>query len=322
MNDRAHGALVKVSIPSLAMKEEELVAVLQSSVYPGAKIESIKLVIGYCRSQNLDPVLKPVHIVPMDVPTGKKDSDGWDITEKRDVIMPGIGLYRIQASRAGEHAGTTEPEFGPDVKAKLGDLEITHPAWCRVIVRRAVNGRIDEYPAVERWVENYATKGRKSKEPNKMWAKRPYAQLAKCAEAQALRKAFPEIGSQPTAEEMEGKTLDEGVVIDAATGAIAGPRAKSEANPKPEVKEELQSSVYPGAKIESKVVEEGAKDKPKSDDTPMPEGPMRILKAMLGRAALTENDLIAKFGAIDALKFGQFEDIKAWIAEKGQQVAG
>lgn len=43
-----------------------------------------------------------------------------------------------------------------------------------------------------------------------MWLKRAYAQLAKCAEAQALRKAFPEVGSAPTADEMEGKVFEDG----------------------------------------------------------------------------------------------------------------
>ncbi|MFM7010971.1 MAG: recombinase RecT, partial [Betaproteobacteria bacterium] len=50
----------------------------------------------------------------------------------------------------------------------------------------------------------------KSVAPNAMWQKRPYAQLAKCAEAQALRKAFPEFGSAATADEMEGKEIDMG----------------------------------------------------------------------------------------------------------------
>jgi hypothetical protein len=40
-----------------------------------------------------------------------------------------------------------------------------------------------------------------------MWTKRPRGQIAKCAAAQALRIAFPEIASQPTADEMEGKAL-------------------------------------------------------------------------------------------------------------------
>ena len=199
------------SVPALAMNETELVDVLQSSVYPGAKIESIKLVIGTCRASGKDPLKKPYHIVPMQVSTGKKNDKGWDIKEWRDVIMPGINDYRTDASRTGQHAGTSEPEFGPDKNEVLNGVSITYPEWCRVTVKRLMpSGQIGEFSAVERWKENYATAGRDNDAPNSMWKRRPYAQLAKCAEAQALRKGFPEVGNQPTADEMEGKEIDMG----------------------------------------------------------------------------------------------------------------
>ena len=88
----------------------------------------------------------------------------------------------------------------------LGGLEITYPAWCRVAVRRRLpTGEIGVFYGKELWKENYATAKKDSAAPNSMWARRPYAQLAKCAQAQALRQAFPEMCSAPTAEEMEGK---------------------------------------------------------------------------------------------------------------------
>lgn len=201
------------TVPALAMDEAELVKVLQTSLYPGASLPSIKMALGYCKAAGLDPMQKPVHIVPM-----------WDSRagEMRDVIMPGIGLYRTQAARNG-CAGVTEPEFGPDVTENIGGQEITYPAWCRVTVkRRLTTGELVEFTAKEFWKENYAVKGGKDKSiaPNAMWTKRPRGQIAKCTEAQALRKAFPEIGSEPTAEEMDGKVLNEGMVIDGSTGEI------------------------------------------------------------------------------------------------------
>ncbi len=185
------------------MDESELIGVLQSSLYPGASIPSIKMVLGYCRAAGLDPMQKPAHIVPM-----------WDSKagSMRDVVMPGIGLYRTQAARSGQYAGVTDPEFGPDVTEKIGGVDITFPKWCRVVVKRALpSGQIVEFAATEFWKENYAVKGGKDKSiaPNAMWQKRPYGQIAKCAEAQALRKAFPEFGAAPTADEMEGKEFEQ-----------------------------------------------------------------------------------------------------------------
>ena len=212
-------AIVKheAGIPALHMSEGELMQVLQSSLYPGASPESIKLVLGYCKASGLDPMQKPVHIVPM-----------WDSKagSMRDVVMPGIGMYRTQAARNG-CAGVSEPEFGPDITETIGGQEITYPQWCRVTVKRRIStGEIVEFTAKELWKENYAVKGGKDKSiaPNAMWTKRPYGQIAKCAEAQALRKAFPEIGSEPTADEMAGKTLNEfdGTVIAAETGEVTG----------------------------------------------------------------------------------------------------
>jgi phage recombination protein Bet len=196
------------SIPALNMSENELMTVLQDSVYPGAKPESIKMVINVCRASGKDPLKKPYHIVPMQVSTGNKTADGWDEKVWRDVIMPGINDYRTDAARTGQHAGTSDPEFGEDITEKLGEVTITYPKWCRVTVSRIVGGQVVEFSAKELWKENYATKSSKSVEPNAMWKRRPYAQLAKCAEAQALRKGFPEVGAQPTADEMEGKEID------------------------------------------------------------------------------------------------------------------
>lgn len=177
---------------ALAISEGELMGVLRNSLYPGAKDESIKMVIGYCKASGLDPMQKPVHIVPM-----------WDSKARcmRDVIMPGIGSYRTQAARSGEYAGISEPEFGEDVtetfpeesyydrdskeNKKRGSVSVTFPAWCRVVVKRLLpNGTIAEFAATERWKENYATVSKDSAQPNAMWRRRPYAQLAKCFDEQ------------------------------------------------------------------------------------------------------------------------------------------
>jgi phage recombination protein Bet len=194
-----------VAVP---LDRSRLVEVLQSSLYPGAQPASIALVLDYCAAAGYDPLQKPCHIVPM-----------WDSKSggMRDVIMPGIGLYRTQAARTGCLVGITEPEFGPEIIEKIGGQDMRYPEWCRVTVKRLVSGIVAEFTAVEFWMENYAVKGGKERSvaPNAMWTKRPRGQIAKCAQAQALRMAFPEAtGSAPSAEEMEGKRIDDAEIIE------------------------------------------------------------------------------------------------------------
>jgi phage recombination protein Bet len=185
--------------------DQHIWSALKNSLYTGAKDESIKMVLDYCKAAKLDPMQKPVHIVPMNV---KNSLTGR--YEYKDVVMPGVGLYRIQAARSNQYAGVSEPEFGEDVTCNLGGVDITYPKWCKVTVKKLVNNTIVEFTAKEYWLENYATASKESIAPNTMWKKRPYGQIAKCAEAQALRKAFPEIISQHvTAEEMEGKDIND-----------------------------------------------------------------------------------------------------------------
>ena len=55
----------QANYPALAMDEAELFAVLRTSLYPGAKDESIKMAVNYCKAAGLDIMQKPVHLVPM-----------------------------------------------------------------------------------------------------------------------------------------------------------------------------------------------------------------------------------------------------------------
>lgn len=208
------------------MDDAAIIKVLGDSLYPGAKEASIRMVLSYCKAAGLDPMLKPVHIVPMSV---KKPGGGYNDYEWRDVIMPGIGHYRTQASRSGQYVGKSEPRFGEDVAKKIGSIELTFPKSCTVTVFRMVGGQKCEFTATELWLENYATAGKDKPEPNAMWKKRPYGQLAKVAEAQALRMAFPELtGGANTAEEMEGKPmLEEQELV--APVPPAAPKAKQAA---------------------------------------------------------------------------------------------
>ena len=174
---------------------------LANNLFPGANPRSVLMVWDYCAARGLDPMKKPCHIVPMEV----KDANGdyaW-----RDVVMPGIYEYRITAHRTGDYLGHEKPIYGPDIEA----FGVKAPDWCEFTAYRWNHKAREKVPYTVQVFFSEVVATRKDKKTgefvaNSRWSRAPRQMLAKCAEAAALREAFPEeIGGEPTAEEMDGQ---------------------------------------------------------------------------------------------------------------------
>jgi phage recombination protein Bet len=201
--------------------------VLKSMTFPDCNDDEVLAVaIDYCRARKLDILKKPVHIVPV-----------WSSKKKRyvETVWPGIYEYRTTASRTGEYAGKDAPVYGDDVTEEFGKGDATksytYPKSCSVTVYRMISGERCGFTGYVMWKEA-AVFNNKTGLPNSMWSKRTYSQLAKCAEAEALRAAFPdEIGGLTTAEEMEGADINAAMqdVTPQAENATFHNRVKDEA---------------------------------------------------------------------------------------------
>ena len=177
--------------------------VLKETIFPDAADASILMAVDYCKVRHLDILKKPVHIVPI-----------WNSDKNRyvDTVWQGISELRTTAMRTKEYAGIDETVYGEDITQNISGVTLTFPKYAQVTVYRNIAGsRVAFVGDKVYWLENFSKK--KDGSPNAMWRQRPYGQIAKCAEAAALRKAFPEeIGNDYTAEEMEGKTTNVNII--------------------------------------------------------------------------------------------------------------
>lgn len=266
-----------------AQEEKEMFRIVQKTIYPEASEEAIFLVLARCRLLNLDPLLKPFHIVPM-----------WDSKAKamRDQIMPSIDFYRTMAHRSGRFA-MSEPEFGPIVSESFSGVRVDFPQWCAITITKIFpDGVSVSFTAKEFWLENYATRGgQQSNAPNYMWAKRPFAQLAKCTEAQVLRRAFPEVGAQVTFEEMEGK----GDFIDHETGEVFNQTASAKPSvslPKrkdiaEQTTEKIAEKPSEPAKTTKSKKEKPAEPQPELEMSELTAGEMNLLRQVLANQGVS-----------------------------------
>ena len=136
----------------------------------------------HCQRTGLDPFAKQIYMV------GRWDNRAGAM---KYVIQTGIDGYRLIAERTGTYAGSDET--WQEQNGRLVSATVT--------VRKVVAGQVCGFTATAR-LEEYVQTGKDGK-PMGLWAKMPHRMLAKCAEALALRKAFPQdLSGIYTAEEM------------------------------------------------------------------------------------------------------------------------
>lgn len=166
--------------------DDEKIALIKRTVCKGSTNDELELFIHACRRTGLDPFMRQIYAVKR-----------WDGALKREVmqIQTGIDGYRLIADRTGKYAPGKETVFSYSSDGKL----VSSTAYVK---KQTPDGTWHEISSTA-YFDEYVCLN-KDRVPNSMWATKGHIMLSKCAEACALRKAFPaELSGIYTKEEME-----------------------------------------------------------------------------------------------------------------------
>lgn len=264
---------------------------LCESLFPGAKPDSVLMVLDYCKARGLDPMKKPCHIVPV-----------WSkaANAMRDVVMPGIYEYRTTAMRTKLYLGHSEPEYGPDEE----QFGVMAPTWCSMVMYRwHPDSQIKiEFPVKVFFREVVALN--KEGKANDRWYRAPIQMLTKCTEAAGLREAFPdEFGGTHTEDEMYGQIIDAQVVQTQTTPA----KKLKPATQEPQANTGGGDSAPPTG--------EGSTAPPASGGDRLVKSQKTLIEHRCKGAGIPMTELLAAFevGSLDEALFDDMQDITAWI---------
>lgn len=164
----------------------EQVDLVKKTVARGASDDELKLFLYTCQRTGLDPFAKQAYCL-----SRRENVDGQWVNKM--TFQTGIDGYRLIAERTGRYAPGRKPAY----EYRDGQL-LSATAYVK---KQTADGTWHETEAEAFYSEYVALK--KDGHPNKMWAEKPHIMLAKCAEALALRRAFPaELSGIYTTDEM------------------------------------------------------------------------------------------------------------------------
>lgn len=170
----------------------------------GASEKEAAALIAIAEARGMNPILGECYFVQ------RYDSQ---TRQMKWAVQASIDSFRIRAEQTGLYAGQDEPQFEFDEHGvpTVAKVAVYRKDWERPVVGVAY---FDEY--VQRT---------KDGAPTRFWKTMPKNQLAKCAEAQGLRKAFPKaLAKVYTPEEMaQADVIDESPVPQAQPKKLAPP---------------------------------------------------------------------------------------------------
>lgn len=154
---------------------EEQEEMIRQNFSTGATESEFQVLMAVAKARRLNPLLRQVHFVKRWDKQRNDGRGGWAWA-----VQVSIDGLRAIAERTRLYDGQDEPEFEHDERGRI--------TLARVRVYK--KGIARAFVGVARWNEYVQTT--KEGNPSRFWKDMPYTMLGKCAEALAIRKAFPE----------------------------------------------------------------------------------------------------------------------------------